>query len=160
MVWVARFELAFSRSQTERSAVEPHPCSSLRKESNLRTRAYEARHPPRSAAVGLPARSRTPTTGFVNQCLLPARQGESAPPGTRTRNDSLRRRVLVHRARGAESREGIKPSHAVLQTTLLSENRLGAGSGNRTRIGSLENCGPTVGRCPQMTVPQAGLEPA
>ncbi len=84
----------------------------------------------------------------------------SAPPGTRTRIGSLRRRVLVHRARGAESREGIKPSHAVLQTTLLSENRLGAGSGNRTRIGSLEDCGPTVERCPQMTVPQAGLEPA
>ena len=79
-VWVARFELAISRFQTERSRqVEPHPdgCrlrrkgsnlrradqsrvsypwttperSSLRKESNLRTRAYEARHPPRSAAM-------------------------------------------------------------------------------------------------------------
>ena len=79
-VWVARFELAISRFQTERSRqIEPHPdgCrlrrkgsnlrragqsrvsyrwttperSSLRKESNLRTRAYEARLPPRSAAM-------------------------------------------------------------------------------------------------------------
>ena len=79
-VWVARFELAISRFRTERSRqVEPHPdgCrlrrkgsnlrragqsrvsyrwttperSSLRKESNLRTRAYEARRPPRSAAM-------------------------------------------------------------------------------------------------------------
>src|SRR5215831_7803780 len=79
-VWVTRFELAISRFQTERSRqIEPHPddcrlrrkgsnlrragqsrvsyrwttpeCSSLRKESNLRTRAYEARHPPRSAAM-------------------------------------------------------------------------------------------------------------
>ena len=64
----------------------------------------------------------------------------------------------VHRARGAESREGIKPSHAVLQTALLSENRLGAGRGNRTHIGSLEDCGPTVERCPrEMEVESARL---
>jgi hypothetical protein len=79
-VWVARFELVISRFQTERSRqIEPHPDglrlrrkgsnlrragqsrvsyrwttperSSLRKESNLRTRAYEARHPPRNAAI-------------------------------------------------------------------------------------------------------------
>ena len=83
----------------------------------------------------------------------------SAPPGIRTRIGSLRRRVLVHRARGAESREGIKPSRAVLQTALLSENRLGAGNGNRTHIGSLEDCGPTVERCPRkMEVESARLE--
>ena len=79
-VWVARFELAISRFQTERSRqVEPHPDgrrlrrkgsnlrragqgrvsyrwttperSSLRKESNLRAQAHEARLPPRSAAM-------------------------------------------------------------------------------------------------------------
>jgi hypothetical protein len=105
----------------------------------------------------LPARSRTSSTGFVDRCLLPAGQGDrcpgreshsrfrlegptswllddrdnqkSAPPGTRTRICSLRRRVLVHRASGAESREGIKPSRAVLQTALLSENRLEHESG-------------------------------
>ena len=60
---------------------------------------------------------------------------------------------------GAESREGIKPSHAVLQTALLSENRLGAGRGNRTHIGSLEDCGPTVERCPRKNDdPVAGRE--
>ena len=85
------------------------------------------------------------------------RSDAGAPPGTRTRIGSLRRRVLVHRASGAESREGIKPSRAVLQTALLSENRLEheSGQGNRTHIGSLEDCGPTVERCPQITVPQA-----
>lgn len=43
-----------------------------------------------------------------------------------------------------------------------SSQRFGsrAGSGNRTHIGSLENCGPTVERCPPMTVPQGGFETA
>ena len=63
LVWVARFELAISRFRTERSRqVEPHPDEnrrlSLRKESNLRTRAYEARRPPRSAAERRPGIAR------------------------------------------------------------------------------------------------------
>ena len=41
-----------------------------------------------------PPRSRTSSTGFVDRCLRPASQGD-------------------------ESREGIKPSHAVLQTAFL-----------------------------------------
>jgi hypothetical protein len=42
---------------------------------------------------------------------------------------------------------GIKPMHAVLQTTLLSENRLvSARGGNRTRIYSLEDCRPAIER--------------
>ena len=62
-VWVARFELAISRFRTERSRqVEPHPdvhrFSSLRRESNLRTRAYEARRPPRNTAERRPGIAR------------------------------------------------------------------------------------------------------
>jgi hypothetical protein len=147
------------RALARQRAQPPHPRRESNPDDELRTLAPGSARTGallRIASLGLPARSRTSTTGFVDRCLHPAGQGDSAPPGTRTRIGSLRRRVLVHRARGAESREGIKPSHAVLQTALLSENRLGAGRGNRTHIGSLEDCGPTVERCPQMTVPQAG----
>ena len=117
-VWVARIELAFSRFQTERSTIEPHPCtgsggrirtfvarvkaacptvgrlrnvSSLWRESNPRTRTYEARHPPRSTArvtAGGGMRSARPG---VTSLLL----SHSAPAGSRTRTSSFGRSGLV-----------------------------------------------------------------
>ena len=52
---------------------------------------------------------------------------------------------------GVESREGVAPSRAGLQPAILARGSAHdrADSGNRTRIGSLENCGPTVERCPR-----------
>lgn len=60
---------------------------------------------------------------------------------------------------GVENREGIKPSRAVLQTAILiRESARRAGSGNRTRIHSLEDCGLAIRRCTQIElVPQTGI---
>lgn len=76
-----------------------------------------------------------------------SKEATSRPARARTR--SFRRRRLVHRARGAESREGVAPSHAGLQSAFLARDSAhGADSGNRTRIFGLEDLGPTIGRCP------------
>jgi hypothetical protein len=55
-----------------------------------------------------------------------------------------------------ESRPGIGPGYAVLQTTFLARDPAhfmifcaGADSGNRTRIDGLEARGPALGRCPR-----------
>jgi hypothetical protein len=72
----------------------------------------------------------------------------SAPPEIRTRKKSFRRRRLVHRACGAESREGVAPSRAVLQTAILTRepahdslqkhSNKSALGGNRTRTANVK----------------------
>jgi hypothetical protein len=115
----------------------------------------------RARRFGPPARSRTSTFGFGNRILNSVRTGRvktqtaramsdacGAPPEIRTRKKSFRRRRLVHRACGAESREGVAPSRAVLQTAILTRepahdslqkhSNKSALGGNRTRTANVK----------------------
>lgn len=82
------------------------------------------------------------------------------PSGGRTRVAGLRIRMpwpasrwghwMVIRRSSLESRPGIEPGTAVLQTAFLTrEPARRASSGIRTRIDGVEARGPTIGRCPR-----------
>lgn len=130
VVVVRRRSLAALCTSGERSRVEsPLGVEPRRRASETRVRMPAERGP----LAGLPARNRTWLAGFVDRCSDPPSQGESVmraagsgtPPRSRTWCRSLRRRRPFPlgewggRAGARESREGIRPSRAVLQTALL-----------------------------------------
>lgn len=77
-----------------------------------------------------------------------------APPRSRTWIGSLRRRWPFRWASGAwRAERESNPRARFCRPRSSSENRLGAGGGSRTRVGSLEDCGPTVERSPRTCAP-------
>ncbi len=127
---------------------------------------------------GLPARNRTWTTGFVDRCSdsTETGRGVASPRDSNPRLPVESRRSWATRRGGRTTapHPGIEPGSDRLEGDGPSVGRVGHGeprgdqtltrgvadrarlresahradSGNRTRIVSLEDCGPTVERCP------------
>src|SRR4051794_34246588 len=71
-VWVARIELAFSRFQTERSTIEPHPCTGPGGRGRTFVARFKAACPTfgRLRNIGCCGRSRTFARGLMRPGIL------------------------------------------------------------------------------------------
>ena len=123
VVWVARFELAFSRFQTERCSRLSHTQMKwlLRRESNPRARAYEARLPPRNAASVHPRRELNPDDELRTLVPGSARTGITTtenfrPPCEESNLDNRFRRPVP--ASGRSGRVAGGPKAAPSYTTV------------------------------------------
>src|SRR5260221_267423 len=110
-VWVARIELAFSRFQTERSTIEPHPCTGSGGRGRTFVARFKAACPTvgRLRNIGCCGRSRTFARGLMRPGILRGAQRCKKKSGDKEGGD-VACCSAAELAPGGARRAGVEPA--------------------------------------------------